>query len=255
MKVSIITVCYNSEKYIRSAIESVLNQTYKDIQYIVIDGMSNDNTISIVRSYESAFNGRMRWVSEKDKGIYDAMNKGILMSTGDLIAILNSDDIYIDNKIIEDVVEQLQKNDVDTIYGNIEFVEAENTGQIKRIWKSSTFFLNSFRKGWHPPHPAFFVKKSVYNKYGVFDTSIDVSADFELMLRFLERYKVSTVYINRFVVKMRLGGESTGSIKRIIRGNINIIKAFKKNGINVSLLYPLYRLIPKLFQISRVRSL
>ena len=248
MKVSIITVCYNSEKYIHSAIESVLNQSYNNIEYNIIDGGSTDSTIDTIKKYEPLFNGRMQWISEKDDGIYDAMNKGIILSTGELIAILNSDDIYIDTYVVEDVVKQIQISKTDTIYGNIEFIKPDNIENVVRVWKSSEYFQDSFKKGWHPPHPAFFVKKNIYDQYGMFDTSFDISADFELMLRFLEKNKVSTFYFNRFIVKMRLGGESTGSLKRILLGNKNVIKAFKKNNIHVSLLYPFYRLIPKLFQ-------
>ena len=248
MKVSIITVCYNSEKHVRTAIESVLNQTYKNIEYVVVDGNYTDATMDIVKSYEPLFNGRMKWISENDNGIYDAMNKGIAMSTGDLIAILNSDDIYIDAHVIEDVVKQIQSSETDTIYGNIKFVKSDNIEKVTRVWKSSMFIPNCFQKGWHPPHPAFFVKKKIYDQYGKFDISFDVSADFELMLRFLEKYNISTVFYDRFIVKMRLGGESTGSLKRIIRGNKNVIRAFKKNNIRVSFLYPVYRLVPKLFQ-------
>ena len=248
MKISIITVCCNSAKYIRSAIESVRRQTYNNIEYIIIDGCSSDTTVDIIKSYEPLFDGRLKWISEKDEGIYDAMNKGIRMATGDIVGILNSDDLYIDTFVIEDIVKQIQNNDVNTLYGNIRFVKPDDIEKTIRIWNSSKFIPNSFRRGWHPPHPAFFVKKNVYDEYGTFDTSLDISADFELMLRFLEKYRVSTVYYDRFIVKMRLGGESTGSLKQIIHGNKNVLKAFEKNDIRVSFLYPFYRLIPKLFQ-------
>ena len=248
MKVSIITICYNSEKYIRFAIESILNQTYKDIEYIIIDGMSKDSTLDIVKSYEPLFMGRMKWKSEPDEGIYDAMNKGISLATGELIAILNSDDVYYDNDIIKYVVSKIEECNVDTLFGDIEVVKADNIDVIIRKWKSSQFMENSFIKGWHPPHPAFFVKRKVYDQYGLFDTNIAVSADFELMLRFLERYRVSTIYYDRTIVKMRMGGESTGSLKRIIIGNIGVIKAFKMNNISVSFFYPIIRIFPKLFQ-------
>ena len=251
MKVSIITVCYNSEKYIRSAIESVLNQSYKDIEYIVIDGKSKDSTVNIIKSYEPLFDGRMKWVSEPDNGIYDAMNKGISFSTGDLIAILNSDDVYYDNDVIKDTVSQIQQSGTDTLYGNIEFVKTDSIDVVVRKWKSSPFFAGSFRKGWHPPHPSFFVKKKIYEQYGAFDTSFEVSADFELMLRLFEKNKVSNIYFDRLIVKMRMGGESTGSLKKIIIGNRGVLRAFKKNGITVSCLYPIYRLVPKLLQFKR----
>ncbi|MDR2556629.1 MAG: glycosyltransferase [Bacteroidales bacterium] len=251
MKISIITVCYNSEKYIRSAIESVLRQTYENIEYVVVDGGSTDSTRDIIKEYAPQFNGRMRWISEPDNGIYDAMNKGIKMATGDVIGILNSDDVYFDDKVIEDIILQVSSENVDSIYGNIIMVHPDSLHSIIRIWKSSAFKPNSFRKGWHPPHPAFFVRKKVYDNFGIFDTSFDISADFELMLRFLEKQRISTMYYDRMIVKMRTGGESTGSVKRIIRGNRGVVKAFKKHNMPVSILYPFYRLVPKLLQFIR----
>ena len=248
MKISIITVCYNSASTIRDTLESVLNQTYSDIDYIVVDGNSEDETLSIIKDYEPRFKGRMRWISEPDNGLYDAMNKGILISSGDLIAILNSDDVYHDNEVIKDVVHQLQQSGKDTLYGNVEFVKSDNIDVVVRKWISSPFYSGYFKKGWHPPHTSFFVKRMIYNQYGIFDTCFEVSADFELMLRLLEKNNVSSVYFNRFIVKMRMSGESTGSLRRIIIGNIGVLKAFKKNNISVSYFYPFYRLIPKLFQ-------
>jgi len=248
MKVSIITVCYNNAATIRDTFESVLNQTYNDIDYVVIDGNSKDETVSIIKEYEFKFEGRMRWISEPDDGLYDAMNKGIISSSGDLIGILNSDDVYYDKDVISDVVFQMQKNNIHTLYGNIEFVKFDNTDITVRKWISSPFFIGSFKKGWHPPHPSFFVRKEIYGQFGVFDTSFQVSADFELMLRFLEKHKVSTVYYCRFIVKMRMGGESTGSIRKIIIGNRGVLRAFKKNEISASYLYFVYRLVPKLMQ-------
>lgn len=251
MKISIITVCYNSALTIRDTFESILSQTYSDIEYVVIDGNSKDETVSIIREYEPKFNGRMRWISESDKGLYDAMNKGISISSGELVSILNSDDVYFDKNVIEDVVLQIQQSGTDTLFGNIEFVKSDNIDIVVRKWISSPFLAGSFRKGWHPPHPSFFCKRNVYEQYGTFDTSFQISADFELMLRLLEKYKVSTIYYNRNIVKMRMGGESTGSIKSTIIGNKGVIRAFKKNGIPVSWLYPLYRLAPKVLQIIR----
>lgn len=248
MNISLITVCLNSEKYIQSTIESVLNQTYESIEYIIVDGLSNDNTLEIIRKYQPEFRNRMVLISEKDKGIYDAMNKGIRMAKGDIIGFLNSGDILIDKFVISDIVEVFKNKNVDSIYGNLYLVGSHKTDVVIRTWKGSPFINGSFLQGWHPPHPTFYVKRAVYEKYGGFDTTLNVSADFELMLRFLEKYHISTWYYDRFFVKMRYGGESTGSIFKIIKGNKNIVKAFKKNGFSISLLYPLYRLVPKLKQ-------
>ena len=251
MKVSVITVCYNSAKYLPATIESVLCQDYGNIEYVVVDGLSNDGTIDIIKSYEAKFCGRMKWVSEKDSGLYDAMNKGIRIATGDIVGILNSDDMFIDEHVITDVVNVFEKENVDSLYGNLVFVAPNNPEKIIRKWVSSNFQYGQFVKGWHPPHPTFFVKREIYERYGVFDTNIAISADFELMLRLLEKEKISTIYINRYFVKMRYGGESTGSLQKILIGNRNVIKAFKKNNIPLSFFYPVYRIFPKFAQYIR----
>ena len=243
MKISLITVTYNSSKTLFETLHSVLNQTYSEIEYIIIDGASKDNTVSIIKEYEPKFQGRMKWISERDKGLYDAMNKGIRMATGDVVGILNSDDLFMDNKVLEDVAAAFDEK-TDAVFGNLYFVKQEDVNQVVRVWKGSPY--RSFKTGWHPAHPTFYVRRRIYEKYGVFDLSFDVSADFELMLRLIEKHGIRTKYLDRYMVRMRMGGESTGSIKNIIRGNKNIIRAFRKNEIKVSPLYPLYRLFPKI---------
>lgn len=243
MKISIITVTYNSQETVQDTFQSVLSQNYKDIEYIIIDGKSNDKTIEIIKQYESLFEGRMKWISEKDQGIYDAMNKGIALATGDIIGILNSDDLFCDNKVLTDIVDQFSP-DIDALYGNLYFVNYKDTDKIERIWKGSPY--KSFTTGWHPAHPTFYVRRDIYRKYGTFKINYNVSADFELMLRFIEKYRIRTKYYNRYMVKMRLGGESTKSIKNIIIGNKNVIKAFKENGIKIyAPCYLIKRLLPK----------
>lgn len=245
MKISIITSTYNSEKTVKDTFDSILNQTYKDIELLVIDGKSKDNTLEIVRHFEKKFQGRLKYISESDKGIYDAMNKGIRMATGDVVGILNSDDLYMDNKVLEDIANAFIQSNVDSIYGNLIFVEENDTTKVVRTWKGSQYQPESFLNGWHPAHPTFYVRREVYEKYGVFDISFDVSADFELMLRFIEKHRISNLYLDRTLIKMRMGGESTGSIKKIITGNKNVLRAFEKNGLNVSITYPVKRLLPK----------
>lgn len=242
MKISIITITYNSARTLADTIESVLSQDYQNIEYIIIDGLSKDNTLSIIQSYASKYPDTIKWISEKDNGIYDAMNKGIRMAAGDVIGILNSDDIFTDNQVLSDIAAAFDEN-VDAVFGNLHFVKADNPYSVVRIWQGSPY--RSFSSGWHPAHPTFYVRKEIYEQYGVFDTSFDVSADFELMLRLIEKYRIRTKYINRYMVRMRVGGESTGSIKNIIKGNRNTIRAFKKNGIPVSFFYPIKRLFPK----------
>lgn len=245
MKISIITATYNSEKHISDCIASVNSQSYKNIEHIFIDGDSKDSTLEIIKSTSKR---STKFVSEPDQGIYDAMNKGIKLATGDIIGILNSDDFYVNNSVIEEIVNVFIEKKVDSIYGNLDFVSPDNPLKVIRQWKSSSFIPGSFSSGWHPPHPTFFVKSEIYKKIGSFDTTLNVSADFELMLRFLEKEKISTFYLDVTIVKMRYGGESTGSLKKIIEGNRNILYAFRKNGIKISPFYPLLRLLPKLKQ-------
>lgn len=243
MKISIITATFNSASSIAECIHSVNTQSFKNIEHIIIDGSSTDHTLEIIKNTPSRIT---KIVSEPDKGIYDAMNKGIAWANGDIIGILNSDDFLASDDILELIAQTFEKENCDAVFGNLDFVAPNNTEKVIRKWKSSPFKEGSFAKGWHSPHPTFYVRREVYEKYGTFDISLNVSSDFEIMLRFLERHKIKAHYLDRIIVKMRYGGESTGSLRKIIRGNRNIIKAFKKNGIKVSPFYPFIRLIPKL---------
>ncbi len=244
MKVSIITVCFNSERTISTAIESVIMQKYPDIEHIIIDGASTDKTFEIIQSYGNKIS---KLISEPDNGIYDAMNKGIKIATGEIIGTLNSDDLYIDNQVISDVVKAFGSN-IDLLYGDLFYVKKNNTDSIIRKWKSTNFKKNSFKNGWHPPHPTFFVKKNIYNKYGAFNLDYKLAADFELMLRFMEKHQLKNFYLNKTMVKMRLGGATNKNLKNILYQNIECYKAFKKNQLPVSILYPIFRLLPKLSQ-------
>ncbi len=227
MKISIITVVYNGAITIKDSIDSVISQTYPDIEYIIVDGLSKDNTLDIVRSYGDKI---AKVVSEKDKGIYDAMNKGIGLATGDVVAILNSDDFYANNHVIADVMKEFQKDSsVECVYGDLEYVDQHDTTKIKRVWKSRPYRAGLFRTGWHPAHPSFFVKKSVYNAYGVFRLDLPIAADYELMLRFLHVHKIKSVYIPGFMVKMREGGTSNKSIKNIYKANLEVLKSWRVN--------------------------
>ena len=251
MKVSIITATWNSESTLTDTLESVLSQTYNDIEHIIVDGKSTDSTMSIIKSYESRYKGNLRYISEPDHGIYDAMNKGIAMATGDIVGILNSDDMYNDSSVVSDIVAGFSDAGTGAVCGNLYFVSQNDPTSVVRIWKGSPY--KSFKSGWHPAHPTFYAKKQFFEKYGCFDISYDVSADFELMLRFIEKYHVKIKYIDRYFVKMRVGGESTGSLKNIIKGNKNIMRAFKKNGVSVSIFYPIFRLVPKVWSIVKMK--
>ncbi|KFF00371.1 family 2 glycosyl transferase [Chryseobacterium formosense] len=246
MKISIITVCWNSEKYLKTAIESVLNQTYQNIEYIIIDGGSTDSTLEIIKNYEPLFEGRMKWISEKDGGIYDAMNKGINHTSGDIVGLLNSDDFYISNSVLQKISNAFIRENVDSVYADLYYVKENDTDKIVRSWKIGE--KCSFMSGWHPAHPSFFVKKEVYDKFGNFNTDYRIAADFEIMLRFLEKYAISTFYIKEFLLKMRLGGESNKNFKNIKRGKNEILQAFKSNNISVPFYYPYKRWMSKMFQ-------
>jgi len=244
--VSIITVVFNGAKTIGNTIESVMSQTYDNLEHIIIDGGSTDGTIEIIKKYEKYI---AKWISEKDKGIYDAMNKGIKLASGGIIGILNSDDFYASENIIEKIVETFNQTNTDAVYGDLEYVDFKDTSKIIRYWKSSEFKPGSFKKGWHPPHPSLYIKKEIYEKYGNFDTNMKVSADFELMLRFFETFGISVQYIPQVIVKMRLGGVSNRSIENRFTGTRSIIDAFKKNNISINkFTFLLHRWIPKIKQ-------
>lgn len=237
-KISIITICYNSEKTIAHTLQSVAEQNYENLEYVIVDGASKDNTLKVAEHFKNKIS---RLISEPDQGIYDAMNKGLNLVTGDIIGILNSDDFYVDNNVISKIAKRFDDPAVDCVHADLYYVNKDNTAQIVRHWKSCAYSPGAFRKGWHPAHPTFFVRKRVYEKYGLFDLNFNLAADFELMLRFLERYKINSIHLPEPVVRMRLGGATSKNIKNIIEQNIECYKAFKVNGIKVSYLYAFLR--------------
>lgn len=246
--VSIITVVKNNKIYIKDAIESVLGQKYNNIEYVVIDGKSTDGTLDIIKQYSNRIS---KIISEDDNGIYDAMNKGIKYSTGEIIGILNSDDFYIDNTIIQLVVNAFEKYKVSSVFGNLVYVDNSDTSKITRYWKSRKYEDGLFKKGWHPPHPTFFVRRDIYEKHGVFNTEYRISADYELMLRFLEKHKITSYFIDEVLVKMRGGGESNKSIKNIINANRECYYAYKNNDMNVNIINILFKPLSKIKQILK----
>ncbi|MDB2590553.1 glycosyltransferase [Candidatus Thioglobus sp.] len=206
MKLSIITVVRNNKEFIKDAIDSVLNQTYENIEYIIVDGASTDGTVEIVRSYGDKIS---EFISEPDSGLYDAMNKGIGLATGDVVGILNSDDLYMDDNVIQRVVKEFEGRDVDSVYADLVFVKPGNLDKTVRCYDSSRFNLSKFAYGWMPAHPTFFVKKDIYEKHGVFRTDLKIAADFDILIRFLLTHKISYSYMREVLVKMRTGGVST----------------------------------------------
>lgn len=228
LKVSIITITYNSEATLEDTLKSVLNQTYKNIEYIIVDGKSTDGTLTIIDAYKSNI---AKVVSEKDKGLYDALNKGITMATGDVIGILHSDDFYTSNTVIEKVVQTLSENNSDAVYADLYYVDKNNTDNIFRKWKSGNYKHGMFVSGWMPPHPTFFAKRGCYQSFGSFNLNLVSAADYELMLRFIHKHKIKLAYLPEFIIKMRVGGKSNVSLKNRIRANNEDRKAWKINGL------------------------
>lgn len=227
MNISLITVTYNSSRTLRDTIVSVLAQTYQDIEYIIIDGLSKDNTMEIIKEYEPQFKGRIRWVSEKDSGLYDAMNKGFRMATGEVIGIINSDDLIAEPTAIEDVVRCFESNNsIDAVYADLYYVAQNDTSKVIRYWKSGN--QRPFAKGWHPAHPTFYVKKVVCEKSGLFDLSFKFAADFELMLRLIEKEHIKLYYLPKALVRMRLGGTTSKSLSNIIKVILSVWKLLEK---------------------------
>lgn len=232
MKISIVTAAYNSGKTIADTFKSVLRQSYLDYEYIVVDGCSKDNTIDVIKEYEPRFKGKMRWVSEPDKGIYDAMNKGIKMATGDVVGIINSDDFFTSNEVLESVAKEFEKDySLDAIYGDIHFVKDEDLTKCTRYYSSSYFRPWLLRFGFMPAHPSFYVRKEVYERHGLYDLQFRTSSDFEMMVRLFGKNKIKSKYINMDFVTMRAGGESTAGMEAKKKVNRDIASSLKKHGI------------------------
>jgi glycosyltransferase involved in cell wall biosynthesis len=228
VKVSIITVTYNSAATLEQTILSVINQSYKDLEYIIVDGCSTDETLNIISKYKSSI---AKVVSEKDQGLYDALNKGIAMASGDIIGILHSDDFYIHNKVIENYVSVFLEKKCEAVYADLYYVDKNDTDKIIRKWKSGIYKENAFINGWMPPHPTFFVKRDVYERYGKFNTELKSAADYELMLRFIHKHKIRLAYLAGFTVKMRTGGKSNASVQNRVNANIEDRRAWEMNGL------------------------
>lgn len=248
MKVTIITVTYNSEKYLEDCIQSVINQDYKDFEYIIVDGKSSDSTLSIIKKYESKI---YRWISETDRGMYDAINKGMAMATGDVIGILNSDDVMASTDVIRSVAKAFEENNTDTIYADLEYVDSEDMNKIYRIWKGKPFKRGRFRWGWMPAHPTFYIKRELVAKYGGYENHFYSAADYEFMSRYLYFFKLSAYYLPKLLVKMRRGGQSNQGIFKRLRANRRDYLAMRKNKIPLPFIVSILKPLSKLHQYGK----
>lgn len=249
VKITIITTCFNSEKTIRDTIESVLSQDYKDIEYIIVDGMSSDKTIDIIKEYKKEIT---KVISEPDGGIYDAMNKGIKHATGDVIGILNSDDFFENSCVISDVVTHFNSNSfADLIIGDVVYVDPLNVKKITRFYSSKKFRRSKLRFGWMPPHAATFIKKNVYHRLGIYSTDFKISADYELFVRMLLVHRLLYSRIDQVLTRMRTGGVSSSGLKSNLLLNAEIVKACRDNGVYTNIFLVLLKTPMKLLELFR----
>lgn len=247
-KISIITATYNSSKTIADTIKSVIEQTYDNIEYIIIDGASKDNTIEIVKSFEHILGDKLKYISEPDYGIYDAMNKGIRTATGDIIGILNSDDFFTNNNIIETVANHLNDNDTDAVYGDIHFVNASNLNKCTRYYSSKGFKPWKLRIGIMPAHPSFYIRKETMKIAGEYKTDYKIGADYEMMVRLFLKMKIQAKYIPLDFVTMRTGGASTNGLKSKITLISENVRACKENNIYTNSILICIKFITKIFE-------
>ncbi len=226
MKISIITATFQSARTLRDTIDSVRRQSWPDIEHIIVDGGSSDDTLSIL----AAADHLSKVISEPDRGIYDAMNKGIGMADGEVIGILNSDDFYADERVIQDIVEQFRDPGVEAVYGDLDYIDPNDSSRVTRRWKAGLYHPGSFRWGWMPPHPAFFVRRRLYEQHGGFNLDMGTCGDYELMLRMVHRHGARLAYVPRTLVKMRVGGASNATLCARLRANRNDRLAWTVNG-------------------------
>lgn len=246
MKVTIITVVLNGQNTIEDCIQSVLSQSHPDLEYIIIDGGSIDSTLEKIHTYGDQIT---KFISEPDMGIYDAMNKGIRLASGEIVGILNSDDVYCDSNVISQIVNEFAKVDVESVFADLVYVDRGDLEKVKRYYRSASFHVNKFAYGWMPAHPTFFVKRTIYEKYGLFNTDYKIAADYELLVRFLYKNKVSYNYIPKVLVRMRTGGVSTKNIKSNWILNREIVRACKENGIKSSMIKVLFKYPRKILEL------
>lgn len=251
MKISIITATRNSGRTLRDTMMSVLRQDWADFEHIIIDGASTDNTLSVIQELEPQYKGRLKYISEPDKGIYDAMNKGLRLATGDVVGTLNSDDFFSAPDILRLVASNIEH--ADAVYGDLQYITGDDVSQGTRFYSSRRFRRWKMPMGFMPAHPTFYCRRSVYDKYGLFDPTIRIAADFELLLRFIYLHNISTRYIRRCMVVMRVGGVSTSGLKSHRQIMKDHFEAYRKNGVRSNIILEGSRYINKLVEIAYYR--
>lgn len=245
MTISIITVVYNGEKYLADCIESVISQTYSNIEYIIVDGGSNDGSLEIIKKYQ---NHITHFISEKDRGMYDALNKGIKMAKGEVVGILNADDILASPDVIASIAQTFTSERPDALYGNLNYVDPKKITKVVRKWVAKPYTKKSIVLGWMPAHPTFYAKRALFEKLGYYSLNYGSAADYELMVRFLFKNDVKTVFLNKLIVNMRTGGMSNASFKNRYRAFINDYKALKANDVPFAAVTILLKKLSKITQ-------
>lgn len=249
-KVSIITVCRNCRNRIERTIRSVLGQDYPDIEFIVIDGDSRDGTQEVLHRYRHRV---AKLLSEPDAGIYHAMNKGLCLATGEVIAFLNAGDVYAHALVVSEAAERIYKSSLDAVYGDLAYVPTRRPDKVVRYWRAGDFQPGSFRYGWVPPHPTFFCKREIYERYGSFNETYRIAGDFELMLRFIEKHRIRVGYLPKLLVYMQTGGRAN-QLSGMIQGNWEILRAFRVNGLSFPWALELRRPASRIQQIIQGRG-
>ena len=252
LKISIITACFNASKTISETLDSVGRQSHQSIEHIIVDGASTDDTMSIIENYRNHLSVVM---SEPDQGVYDAMNKGLALASGEVIGFLNADDFYMHPDVLARVAATMADPTIDACYADLIYVDRKQTNRVVRHWVSRDYTPGLFEKGWMPAHPTFFVRKSVYEKLGGFDLRYRLQADFDLVLRFIGINKIRTRYVPEIWVRMRMGGMSNNNILNIVRGNIEAYSSCCANGLNVRPWFILTKVLSRMPQFIRARRM